>query len=54
MVLTYILFASIQDATGELDRVEKIRALVGDKLLLYSGNDDSSPEFVMRGGDGCM
>ncbi|KAL7523384.1 hypothetical protein ACHAXR_000153 [Thalassiosira sp. AJA248-18] len=42
------------DATGDLDRVGKIRSLVGDKLLLYSGNDDTSPHFVMRGGDGCM
>jgi 4-hydroxy-tetrahydrodipicolinate synthase len=46
----------LKDATGDLDRVEKIRSLVGDKshLLLYSGDDASSPEFVMRGGDGCI
>ena len=46
----------LKDATGDLDRVEKIRSLVGDKshLLLYSGEDGSSPEFVMKGGDGCI
>ena len=46
----------LKDATGDLDRVEKIRSLVGDKshLLLFSGEDGSSPEFVMRGGDGCI
>eukprot|EP01083_Nonionella_stella_P281865 959306_1 len=44
----------LKDATGDLDRVKKIRSLVGDKLLLYSGNDDTSPNFVMRGGDGCI
>eukprot|EP01083_Nonionella_stella_P093306 261456_1 len=44
----------LKDATGDLDRVGKIRSLVGDKLLLYSGNDDTSPNFVMRGGDGCI
>ncbi|KAL3795647.1 hypothetical protein HJC23_002054 [Cyclotella cryptica] len=46
----------LKDATGDLDRVGKIRSLVGDKshLLLYSGDDGTSPEFVMRGGDGCI
>jgi 4-hydroxy-tetrahydrodipicolinate synthase len=46
----------LKDATGDLDRVQKIRSLVGDKshLLLYSGEDGSSPEFVMNGGDGCI
>ena len=44
----------LKDATGDLDRVWKLREMVGDKLLLYSGNDDSAPNFVMRGGDGCM
>ena len=44
----------LKDATGDLDRVEQIRSLVGNKLLLFSGDDASSPEFVMRGGDGCI
>lgn len=44
----------LKDATGDLDRVGKIRSLVGDKILLYSGNDDTSANFVMRGGDGCI
>jgi len=44
----------LKDATGDLDRVKEIRALVGDDLLLYSGNDDTASNFVMRGGDGCI
>lgn len=46
----------LKDATGDLDRVKKIRSLLGDDsdLLLYSGDDGTSPEFVMRGGDGCI
>lgn len=46
----------LKDATGDLDRVQQIRTLVGDKshLLLYSGDDSTSPEFVMQGGDGCI
>jgi len=44
----------LKDATGDLDRVRKLRSAVGDKLLLYSGNDDTAANFVMRGGDGCI
>lgn len=46
----------LKDATGDLDRVQKIRSLVGDMshLLLYSGDDATSSEFVLRGGDGCI
>lgn len=44
----------LKDATGDLDRVKKIRSLVEDKFLLYSGNDDTASNFVMRGGNGCI
>jgi len=44
----------LKDATGDLDRVKEIRSLVGDDFLLYSGNDDTASNFVMRGGDGCI
>ena len=27
---------------------------MGDKFLLYSGNDDTASNFVMRGGNGCI
>ena len=35
------------DATGDLDRVRQIRSLVGDKLLLYSGNGKYEACFVV-------
>ena len=35
------------DATGDLDRVRQIRSLVGDKLLLYSGNGKYGASFVV-------
>ena len=45
----WLLFFAINnflvDATGDLDRVRQIRSMVGDKLLLYSGNDDTAPNF---------
>lgn len=46
----------LKDATGDLDRVHQIRSLLHDpsNFLLYSGDDGTSPEFVMRGGDGCI
>mmetsp|Transcript_31193 Transcript_31193/g.65908 ORF Transcript_31193/g.65908 Transcript_31193/m.65908 type:complete len:359 (+) Transcript_31193:141-1217(+) len=46
----------LKDATGELDRVEQIRSLLRDpdNFLLYSGDDSTSAEFVLRGGDGCI
>jgi dihydrodipicolinate synthase/N-acetylneuraminate lyase len=44
----------LKDATGDLDRVKEIRSLVSDDFLLYSGNDDTASNFVMRGGDGCI
>ena len=44
----------LKDATGDLDRVHEIRSLTGENFLMYSGNDDTSANFVMRGGDGCM
>jgi 4-hydroxy-tetrahydrodipicolinate synthase len=46
----------LKDATGDLDRVQQIRQSLAaeDDLLLYSGEDGTSSEFVMRGGDGCI
>jgi len=44
----------VKDATGDLSRVTSLRKLAGDDLLLYSGDDGSSLEFVQLGGDGCI
>ena len=46
---------AVKEATGDLSRVEKIRQLTtSNRLLLYSGDDSTEGEFVLRGGDGCI
>ena len=44
----------IKDATGDLARVEQLRRLCGDAFALYSGDDASGCEFMLRGGDGVI
>lgn len=49
----------LKDATGDLENVGKIRGALeaagyGKDFLLYSGDDATSAEFVLRGGDGCI
>ena len=44
----------IKDATGDLARVERLRGLCGDAFALYSGDDASGCEFMLRGGDGVI
>mmetsp|Transcript_16880 Transcript_16880/g.47388 ORF Transcript_16880/g.47388 Transcript_16880/m.47388 type:complete len:353 (-) Transcript_16880:92-1150(-) len=49
---------AVKDATGDLSRVQSLRArLSGTKnadLLLYSGDDASTLDFILKGGDGCI
>lgn len=48
---------AVKEATGDVSRVEAIRSATQglDKpLLLYSGDDSSEADFVLRGGDGCI
>ena len=44
----------IKEATGELDRVDKIRELVGDEFILLSGDDGTACDFLLLGGDGVI
>eukprot|EP00566_Odontella_aurita_P015222 CAMPEP_0113547458 /NCGR_PEP_ID=MMETSP0015_2-20120614/12366_1 /TAXON_ID=2838 /ORGANISM="Odontella" /LENGTH=340 /DNA_ID=CAMNT_0000448013 /DNA_START=208 /DNA_END=1230 /DNA_ORIENTATION=- /assembly_acc=CAM_ASM_000160 len=44
----------VKEATGDVTRVDDIRKLTGEKLLLLSGDDGTDAEFVLRGGDGCI
>jgi 4-hydroxy-tetrahydrodipicolinate synthase len=44
----------IKDATGDLARVEQLRELCGEAFALYSGDDASGCEFMLRGGDGVI
>jgi 4-hydroxy-tetrahydrodipicolinate synthase len=44
----------LKDATGEVARVARHRALCGDDFLLHSGDDATSREFMLAGGDGVI
>ena len=44
----------VKEATGDVGRVDELRKLTGNKLLLLSGDDKTDAEFVLRGGDGCI
>jgi 4-hydroxy-tetrahydrodipicolinate synthase len=44
----------VKEATGELDRVKQIRDLCGDDFAIYTGDDASSCEFCLLGGNGSI
>ncbi len=44
----------VKEATGELDRVKQIRDLCGDNFAIYTGDDASSCEFCLLGGNGTI
>lgn len=47
----------IKDATGDLSRLASLKVLLGDReatFLKYSGDDESTDDFVLQGGDGCI
>ncbi|HIF53876.1 MAG: 4-hydroxy-tetrahydrodipicolinate synthase [Methylococcales bacterium] len=44
----------VKEATGELDRLPLIRDLCGDDFAIYSGDDASSCEFCLSGGNGSI
>jgi 4-hydroxy-tetrahydrodipicolinate synthase len=44
----------IKEATGELDRVAMLRELCGPDFRLYSGDDLTAREFMLRGGHGVV
>lgn len=43
-----------KEATGEVERVARLRALYGEEFLLYSGVDATAREFMLAGGDGVV
>ena len=51
---------AVKEATGDVSRVAKIHeaceanGVPKDQLLLFSGDDGSTDEFVLGGGDGCI
>jgi len=44
----------VKEATGELQRVRQIRQLCGKDFALYTGDDASSLEFCLLGGNGSI
>jgi 4-hydroxy-tetrahydrodipicolinate synthase len=44
----------LKEATGDLERLRKLRGLCGDALDLYSGDDESAMEFMLGGGRGVI
>jgi len=48
---------AVKEATGDVSRVQAIRDVtkgLETPLLLYSGDDATEAEFVLKGGDGCI
>lgn len=46
--------AAIKEASGDISRVAKIRQACGDKLAIYSGNDDQIVPIMSLGGKGVI
>ena len=44
----------VKEATADLARVDKIRELCGKEFMLVSGDDATTREFILRGGDGVI
>ncbi len=44
----------VKEATGDLARVDRIRELCGDEFMLVSGDDATTCEFILRGGNGVI
>ncbi len=45
----------LKDATGDLNRLAETQALLGDaEFGLYSGDDETGTEFMLRGGHGVI
>ncbi len=44
----------VKEATGDLSRFKKIRDLCGDDFALYTGDDATSLEFCLLGGNGSI
>jgi 4-hydroxy-tetrahydrodipicolinate synthase len=44
----------LKDATGDVGRVSRLRALAGSEFRLLSGDDATALGFLALGGDGCI
>ena len=48
------MIAGIKEANGDISKIVKTMQLVGDKLTLYSGNDDQIVPLMSMGGQGVI
>lgn len=44
----------VKEATADLTRIDTIRSLCGDDFMLVSGDDATTKEFILMGGDGVI
>ena len=44
----------VKEATGDIDRLKAIQALVDEDFVLYSGDDFTALPFIERGGHGVV
>lgn len=44
----------IKEASGNISKIVETAALVGDRLAIYSGNDDQIVPILALGGSGCI
>lgn len=44
----------VKEATGDLSRVAQIKALCGDHIELYTGDDANTVAFILAGGQGAI
>jgi len=44
----------IKEATGDLERLQQIKALVTDDFILLSGDDATTCQFILQGGHGSI
>jgi len=48
----------IKDATGDISRLTSLKKVLGEEMnnnfLKYSGDDGTTTDFVLEGGDGCI
>jgi 4-hydroxy-tetrahydrodipicolinate synthase len=47
-------FIGLKDASGDVIRLPRLRALVGADFRLLSGDDRTAPAFIAQGGNGCI
>ena len=44
----------LKDATGDIDRTQRLRHVLGEEFRLFTGDDAAALDCLVRGGDGCI